>query len=59
MYFDSKTFLTGLEEVAKEHGLKDEHLALVTFGHDTRVIQRFTNDMSKIRTALGKTFPYV
>ena len=47
-------FSKGLEEVAKEQDFKEDHVALVTFGHDTRVIQKFSNDMNKIRKALGK-----
>ena len=46
--------ITGLEEVSNRYGLTNEHVALVTFGHETKVQQRLTNDYKKIRQLVGK-----
>ena len=37
-----------------EEGITDEHVALVTFGHDTRVVKRLTNHFEEVRASLGK-----
>ncbi|XP_060574604.1 uncharacterized protein LOC132732228 isoform X2 [Ruditapes philippinarum] len=42
-------YLNGLEEISTRYGLSNEHVALVTFGHDTRVQQRLTNKYKLIR----------
>jgi len=34
----------------------EEHVALVTFGHECKVQQRLTNNFSKLRHTFGKTF---
>ena len=47
----------GLEEMSTKHGGM-EHVALVTFGAQTRCLQRYTNDFSLIRSAFSKTFLY-
>ncbi|XP_060574600.1 uncharacterized protein LOC132732226 [Ruditapes philippinarum] len=41
-------YLNGLEEISNRYELSNEHVALVTFGHDTRVQQRFTKDYKRI-----------
>ncbi|XP_053375557.1 uncharacterized protein LOC123534444 isoform X2 [Mercenaria mercenaria] len=50
---EAKTFvldyLNGLEDISSRHGLTNEHVALVTFGHETKVQKRLTNKYSEIR----------
>ncbi|XP_060600423.1 eukaryotic translation initiation factor 5B-like [Ruditapes philippinarum] len=46
-------YVDGLEEMYTKHKT-DEHLALVTFGAQTRCHQRYTNDFSLIRSAFNK-----
>ncbi|XP_053375556.1 uncharacterized protein LOC123534445 [Mercenaria mercenaria] len=50
---EAKTFvldyLNGLEDISLRHGLTNEHVALVTFGHETKVQKRLTNNYSEIR----------
>lgn len=45
-------YFNGLEEVATRYGIADEHVALVTFGHETKVQKRLTNKFNELRDTL-------
>lgn len=47
-------FLKGLEDMARQYYHKEEHVALVTFGYETKVQQRFTNKFSEVRQAFER-----
>lgn len=54
MYFSySFFFFTGVEDVVTETGI-EENIGLVTFGGRAHVVQNLTNDLSRIREAVGK-----
>ncbi|XP_052811367.1 uncharacterized protein LOC128239005 isoform X2 [Mya arenaria] len=46
-------YLSGLE-VLSSQGLDVEHVALVTFGHETKVQQRLTNTYRSLKTAFSR-----
>ncbi|XP_052807536.1 uncharacterized protein LOC128236604 isoform X2 [Mya arenaria] len=46
-------YLSGLEVLASQ-GLQQEHVALVTFGHETKVQQRLTNKYRSLKTAFSR-----
>ncbi|KAL3865885.1 hypothetical protein ACJMK2_043233 [Sinanodonta woodiana] len=49
-----RCFLTGLEEVVSEGDRKLDYVSLSVFGHETRVIQRLTNDFNLLHTCFDK-----
>ncbi|XP_060574605.1 uncharacterized protein LOC132732230 [Ruditapes philippinarum] len=44
-----RQYLKGLEDISTRYGLSNEHVALVTFGHETKVQQRLTNNYKTLR----------
>ncbi|KAK3584617.1 hypothetical protein CHS0354_005210 [Potamilus streckersoni] len=49
-------FLQGLEENAKEDG-PEENVAIITFGHQTRVALTLTNDYIQVKNTLDQLYP--
>ncbi|KAL4231132.1 hypothetical protein ACF0H5_008715 [Mactra antiquata] len=47
-------YISGLETTVQQVGLSPEHVALVTFGHETKVQKRLTNEFSELRECFGK-----
>ncbi|KAH3725309.1 hypothetical protein DPMN_051143 [Dreissena polymorpha] len=48
-------FLTGLEESkSKDDRILDDYVALVTFGHETKIQQALTNDFNSIRCQMER-----
>jgi hypothetical protein len=52
-YLNIYNFL-GLEDISTRYGISNEHVALVTFGHETKVQQRLTNNYKTLRELVGK-----
>ncbi|KAL3866450.1 hypothetical protein ACJMK2_043746 [Sinanodonta woodiana] len=49
-------FIEGLEENAKENG-PEENIAIITFGHQTRVALTLTNDYIQVKNTLDQLYP--
>jgi len=44
--------VSGLEDNSMDNGI-EENVALIVFGQETRVLQHYTNEYTKIRDAMG------
>ncbi|KAL3865887.1 hypothetical protein ACJMK2_043235 [Sinanodonta woodiana] len=49
-----RSFVTGLKEVVSEGDKTPDFVSLSVFGHETRVIQRLTNDFHLLHTSFDK-----
>ncbi|XP_053403712.1 uncharacterized protein LOC123554777 isoform X2 [Mercenaria mercenaria] len=45
-------YLSGLEKMSKSHDLKTEYVALITFGHDTKIQMGYTDRYDDVRRRL-------
>ncbi|XP_053403708.1 uncharacterized protein LOC123554779 isoform X2 [Mercenaria mercenaria] len=47
-------YLTGLENMSKSNDLKTEHVAFITFGHETKIQRGYTNSYMEVREQLDE-----